>query len=165
MALFETDRLTVKRIGEEDAGFALAMLNDPGFLTNIGDRGVRTIADARRYVTERVLASYAAHGYGMFLVSLRGEGEPIGMIGLVRRDGLDGPDLGFSLLERHTRRGYGLEAARAMLDATRAIRPLLAIARPENAASAALLARLRFVERGRVALPGQDGESRLFVLP
>jgi RimJ/RimL family protein N-acetyltransferase len=162
--LFETERLSIGRIAEEDAGFVLAMLNDPGFLANIGDRGVRTIEDARAYIAARIHASYAAHGYGMFRVSMRGSGKAVGMIGLVRRDGLDGPDLGFSFLQAHVRRGYGLEAARAMLDATRAIRPLLAVTAPHNIASATLLGRLGFVERGRVALPGHEGQSRLFRL-
>ena len=136
--MFETERLRVRRIEEGDAGFMLAVLTDPGFLANIGDRGVRTIADAEAYVRERVLASYDKHGFGMFRVSLKADDEPVGTAGLVSREGLDGPDLGFAFLTAHIGRGYAYEA------------------------SAALLVKLCFVETGRVTLPDHGGESRLF---
>ncbi len=164
--MIETERLTIRRIGLDDAPFMVAMLNDPGFLGNIGDRGVRTIADAESYIRDRILASYAAHGFGMFRVVLKASGEPVGTVGFVRRDGLTGPDLGFAFLEAHTGRGYGHEAARALMAWGRRealFGPLLAITAPENIASAALLAKLGFREEGRVTLPTHGGESRLFV--
>ena len=77
--MFETERLRVRRIDEGDAGFMLAMLTDPGFLANIGDRGVRTIADAETYIRDRILASYQAHGFGMFHVA-RAEGASPGRV-------------------------------------------------------------------------------------
>jgi [ribosomal protein S5]-alanine N-acetyltransferase len=164
--MIETERLTIRRIGLDDAGFLLASLNDPGFLANIGDRGVRTIEEARAYVRDRVLASYEAHGFGMFRVALKGSDEAIGMVGFVQREGLDGPDLGFAFLEAHTGKGYGYEAARALLHwgrATLDLPLLLAITAPGNLASAALLLKLGFREQGRIVLPAHGGESRLFV--
>lgn len=161
---FETERLTVRRFGLDDAAFMLASLTDPGFLANIGDRGVRTIEQARSYIAERVYGSYAAHGFGMLRVALRADDTPVGTVGFVRREGLDGPDLGFAFLAAQTGRGYGTEAARGLLAARPDLRPLLAITAPENHASARLLAKLGFVEGGRVRLPGHSGESRLFRL-
>lgn len=164
--MFETERLTVRRIELDDAPFMLAMLNDPGFLGNIGDRGVRTLDEAVAYIHGRVFASYEAHGFGMFRVALKGSDEPVGMVGLVRRDGLDGPDLGFAFLEGHTGKGYGQEASEALIAWARRelnIGPLLAITAPHNVASAALLLKLGFREEGRVTLPAHGGESRLFV--
>jgi RimJ/RimL family protein N-acetyltransferase len=164
--MFETERLTVRRIGLEDADFVLAMLTDRGFLTNIGDRGVRTLDDAEDYIRDRILTSYAAHGFGMFRVALKDKDEAVGMVGFVRREGLDGPDLGFAFLEAHTGRGYGHEAADALMAWARrtlGIGALLAITAPDNAASAALLVKLGFREEGRVVLPAHGGESRLFV--
>lgn len=161
---FETDRLTVRAIGTEDAAFMLASLNDPGFLANIGDRGVRTIADAQTYIAEGVLASYARNGFGMMRVALKQGDEPVGTVGFVRRDGLDGPDLGFAFLAAHVGRGYGFEAARGLLAARPDLRPLLAITAIGNAASAGLLGKLGFVEDGRVRVPGHAEDSRLFRL-
>ena len=163
--MFETERLRIRRIEQGDAGFMLAVLTDPGFLANIGDRGVRTIADAEAYVRERVLASYAAHGFGMFRVSLKATDEPVGTAGLVSRPGLDGPDLGFAFLVSHVGRGYAHEASVALIDWARetlGLARLLAITAPENRISASLLVKLGFIETGHVILPGHGGESRLF---
>ena len=163
--MFETERLRVRRIDEGDAGFMLAVLTDPGFLANIGDRGVRTIADAEAYIRERVLASYDKHGFGMFRVSLKADDEPVGTAGLVSREGLDGPDLGFAFLTAHIGRGYAYEASAKLIDWARealGVDRLLAITAPTNMASAALLVKLGFVETGRVTLPDHGGESRLF---
>ncbi len=164
--MFETERLRIRRIGESDAGFMLAMLTDPGFVANIGDRGVRTIADAERYVRDRVLASYDANGFGMFRVALKDGDEPVGVCGLVRREGLGGPDLGFAYLAAHTGRGYGYEAGREMMAWSRealGIGRLLAITAPHNMASVRLLVKLGFEETGMVDVPGHDDPSRLFV--
>jgi [ribosomal protein S5]-alanine N-acetyltransferase len=163
--MVRTERLRIRRIGLSDAGFMLAMLNDPGFLANIGDRGVRTIAEAEAYIRDRILASYAANGFGMYHVSLKENGEAVGTVGLVRREGLAGADLGFAFLADHVGKGYAHEASAALLDWARdtlGLSDLLAITAPANAASAGLLAKLGFVEIGRVDLPDHGGESRLF---
>src|SRR6201996_4520372 len=115
MAMLETERLTIRRITLDDAAFMVETLNDPGFLANIGDRGVRTLGEAEAYIRDRVLASYEANGFGMFRVALKENDEAVGTVGFVRRDGLDGPDLGFAFLAEHTGKGYGHEAAAALL--------------------------------------------------
>jgi RimJ/RimL family protein N-acetyltransferase len=164
--MLETERLTIRRITLDDAAFMVEALNDPGFITHIGDRGVRTIEEAQAYIRDRILASYEAHGFGMFRVALKDGGGGIGMVGFVRRDGLDGPDLGFAFLAAHTGKGYGYEAASALLGwgrETLGLPPLLAITAPDNRASAALLWKLGFREEGRIMLPAHGGESRLFV--
>ncbi|MBA2936066.1 GNAT family N-acetyltransferase [Sphingomonas sp. CGMCC 1.13654] len=164
--MLETERLTIRRITLGDTAFMIETLNDPGFLANIGDRGVRTIEEAETYIRDRILASYEANGFGMFRVALKDSDEGIGTVGFVSREGLDGPDLGFAFLAAHTGKGYGYEAANALLDWGRevlSLPPLLAITAPENVASAALLVKLGFREEGRITLPTHGGESRLFV--
>ncbi len=160
---FETARLIVRLIGAADAGFMLALLNDPGFVSNIGDRGVRTIEQARDYIHDRVLAAYP-HGVGMLLVTRREDGVAIGTVGFVRREGLDHPDLGFAYLAEHCGQGYGSEAARGLLDHAPGMRPVLAITRPDNVVSGAVLRKLGFVAEGMLKLPGHDDPSRLYRL-
>ena len=99
----------------DDAPFILGLLNDPDFLRYIGDRGVRTLDDAAAYITNGPLASYARHGFGLYLVSLGDTGVPIGISGVLRRDTLPDPDIGFAFLPGFRRQGYALEAARAVL--------------------------------------------------
>lgn len=162
--MLETDRLVMRRITEDDAAFMLVMLNDPGFLANIGDRGVRTIGEAQDYIRGRILASYETHGFGMLHVARKAGGEAIGTVGFVRREGLAGPDLGFAFLEAHTGQGYGHEAALALLASAPELRPLYAITALDNPGSVALLAKLGFVGRGMIRIPAYPDDSRLFEL-
>jgi len=142
MTLFETDRLAVRRLTLADAPFVRDLVTEPLWLEHIGSRNVETIADAERYLRDGPLASYAAHGHGLYHVALKATGEPVGMCGLLQRETLDAPDLGYAFLERHHGQGYATEAARATLDhASRdlGLTRVLAFTGPANAASQRVL--------------------------
>ncbi len=162
--LFETARLTVRRFALDDAPFVLTLVNEPGWRTHIGDRGVRSVADAEGYLRDGPLASYAASGFGLYHVALRATGEPVGTCGILRRDGLDAPDLGYAFLDAHAGRGYATEAARATLEHARrdlGLARVLAITSPTNGASQRVLAKVGMRRAGAVDL---DGPSVLFAL-
>lgn len=167
--LIESERLRLRPIEPlRDADDMLALLNDPGFLRFIGDRGIRTPEQARDYIAVRVLPSYALHGYGMYAVERRSDGAWLGNAGLVRRDGLPGPDIGYALLAGHVGQGYASEAARAVLDHARAglgLEDLYGIIDPDNLASAAILRGLGMEQRGLVQLPGNEQWVTLFAMP
>ncbi len=153
MTLFETDRLTVRRLTLADAPFVRDLVTEPLWLQHIGSRHVETVADAERYLREGPLASYAAHGHGLSRVALKSTDEPVGMCGLLQRDTLDAPDLGYAFLERHHGQGYATEAARAMLAyAARdlGLARVLAFTGPANAASQRVLARVGMRRVGEV---------------
>ena len=44
----------------------LELLNDPAFLRFIGDKGVRTLDDARQYILNGPIESYRRFGFGDF---------------------------------------------------------------------------------------------------
>ena len=158
-----TARLRLTEFTEADAAFALALLNEPDFHRYIGDKGVRTIAEAERYLREGPLASYAKHGHGLWRVALRATDEPVGMCGLIRRDYLDAPDIGFAYLARHCGKGYGYEAGATTLAYGRdtlSLRRVLGITQPDNAPSIALLRKLGLREEGTLVAPG-DGKNLL----
>lgn len=161
----ESPRLRLRRLEYGDAPFIVALLTDPDFLRNVGDRNVRNEDDARRYLTEGPLASYARHGFGLFLTELRDGGTAVGMCGLLRRDTHPDVELGFALLPGHRRRGYTLEAAQACLQLatqTLGLERVVAITALENAGSIGLLEKLGF-RYERVVQFTSDGDSRLFV--
>ena len=85
----ETERLRLRRLITDDAPFILRLLNDDGWLRFIGDKNVRSLADARRYLEQGPLAMYARHGMGLWLTERKADAQPIGLCGLIRRDGLD----------------------------------------------------------------------------
>lgn len=154
-----TPRLELREFDESaDAPFILRLLNEPSFHEFIGDRGVRTLEDARRYLREGPIASCRAHGHGLLRLALRGGAEPLGMCGLVRRDTLPMPDLGFALLPEAWGHGYVQEAARAALEHGRSalgLAEVLAITSTHNARSMATLRTLGMaLEDTRSLAPG-----------
>jgi len=165
MTVLETDRLTVRHFTLEDAPFVLRLLNEPSFLANIGDKGVRNEEDAQRYLRDGPLASYAAHGFGLSAVQLAATGELIGMCGLLQRPTLDAPDLGYAFLPEHWGSGYAVEAADGVVAHARdelGITTLLAITSLDNEASIRVLRRVGYHEIGEVTLEGATSPVRLF---
>ena len=147
MTLLETERLTLRDASHEDAEFMLRLLNEPSFLRFIGDRGVRTLDDATRYIAERLIESYIRHGFGLWVVERRDAAGPIGICGLVKREALPDPDIGFAFLPEYWFKGYAGESAMAVKDhafGTLRLPRLLAVANGDNAPSIRLLGKLGF---------------------
>jgi RimJ/RimL family protein N-acetyltransferase len=110
-----TARLALRRLCFDDAPFLVKLLNQPSFLANIGDRGVRDIDDAHRYLREGPMAMYEKYGFGLWHVEQLADGASIGMCGLLRRDILPDVDIGYAYLPEYWGQGYALEAAEATL--------------------------------------------------
>ncbi|MBN8824962.1 MULTISPECIES: GNAT family N-acetyltransferase [unclassified Spirosoma] len=163
--MFETDRLLLQEFTFEDAPFILELLNTPAWLRFIGDRGVRTLDDARQYILNGPLHSYEQHGFGPYLVRLKEDGLPIGMCGLFKRDTLEDMDIGFAYLPEHIGKGYGLEAAATVMnfarDGLKATR-IVGVVDPQNANSIRLLEKLGMHFVQAIRLNGHDEESWLF---
>jgi RimJ/RimL family protein N-acetyltransferase len=163
-----TPRLVVRRVGSEDAPFLCELLNDPAWLRNIGDRGVRDSTAAAQYIQDKIVVSYGVFGFGMYLMEQRSSGVPIGLCGLVKREALPNPDLGFALLPAFRSGGYAFEAAAAVLDHAREVLDLSvvsAIVKDDNAPSIRLLERLGFRQEGRYSPPGAGEDLRLYMAP
>ena len=163
--MFTTARLSLRELDAADDGFILELLNEPSFREQIGDKGVRTLEDARGYIETGPRASYARHGFGLYAVELKDGGPAIGICGLLKRDALEDPDVGFALLPRFWSKGYAFEAAAAVLERARAVhglRRVLAITAPGNTASIQLLGRLGFRFEGLRRLTPDQPAVRLF---
>jgi RimJ/RimL family protein N-acetyltransferase len=147
-----------------DAGFVLRLVNEPAFLRYIGDRGVHTLDDARRYIADGPVAGYARDGYGLMRVERKSDGAALGMCGVLKRDSLPEPDLGFSFFPEYWSQGYALESARATLlhaRGTIGLGRILAITTQDNEPSMRLLGKLGFRFERLVTMG--DEELRLFV--
>lgn len=160
-------RLRLRRLTEEDAAFILELFTDPAFIDNVGDRGIRTLDDAWRYIRTGPRASYERHGFGLLRVDLTATGVAIGICGLLKRDYLPHPDLGFAFLPAHRSRGYATESGAAVVaDArdTLGLTRVLAITRPGNEASERVLGKLGFTLEGRARPVEGEPEVHLFTL-
>jgi [ribosomal protein S5]-alanine N-acetyltransferase len=146
----DTPRLTLRHLTLEDAANIARLLQTPGFMRYIGDRGVRTETDAVRYLTDGPIASYAKYGFGLNAVVHKRDQALIGMCGILRRDGLDAPDLGYALFPEYFSFGYAAEAAAACVAFGRklGLPLLLAIVQADNTTSIRLLASLGFETAG-----------------
>lgn len=164
--MIETDRLALRELDPgRDAAFILRLTNEPSWLEHIGDRGIRTLDDARDYIQNGPMRMYARLGFGLYLVELKGTGEPLGICGLVRREGLDDVDLGFAFLPEHWSHGYARESAAAVLDWAHqrcGLERIVAITTAGNHPSMKLLDRLGFVFERTVQLRSGDPELRLY---
>ena len=163
--VIETERLLLRHFEPADAPFVVRLLNEPSFIENIGDRGVRTVEDARAYLAAGPLASYAANGHGLYLVALRETGEPAGMCGLLRRAQFDEVDVGYAFLPEFWRRGFAAESVAAVLKHGRralGFGRILALVSPRNTTSARLLEKLGFALRETVELHAGGGEVRVY---
>ncbi len=147
MKTLETERLIIREMSVDDAAFILELLSTSKFIQYIGDRGVRTVAEAAAFIEDRYRQSYRDNGFGLYTVELKDKGAPIGICGFVKRGSLPHPDLGFAFLPRYEKQGYGFESATAVMHYGREVlgfKQVLAITTPENSRSGDLLEKIGF---------------------
>jgi RimJ/RimL family protein N-acetyltransferase len=163
--VLETDRLFLRRLSVDDAEFILRLLNEPSWIQFIGDKGVRTLDDARAYLENGPINMYRRLGFGLYLVLRKEDGAPLGLCGLIKRDGLADVDIGFAFLPDFWSRGYAYESAAAVMDYGNRVLGLsriVAITSPGNQSSIKLLEKLGMKFEGMTRLPGDSSEVTLF---
>lgn len=164
--VLETERLTLRKLSADDAEFILELLNEPSFIKNIGDKGVRTSSDAVRYIQNGPVASYERFGFGLYLVQLKDGSVPIGICGLLKRDTLPDVDVGFAFLPKFWSKGYAFESASAVMKYGRTvlgIGRIVAITAPENDGSIKVLEKIGFKLDRMIRLSDGEPEVKLFV--
>jgi RimJ/RimL family protein N-acetyltransferase len=158
MRVLQTVRLSLRHFARADAPFIFELLNEPSWLQHIGDKGIKTLGDAERYIQDGPVTMYARLGFGLYLVELTGGSESVGMCGLIKRDTLEDVDLGFAFLSRFWGNGYAYESAAAVMSYAKmrlGIDRIVAITSPNNQASIKLLRKLEFrLERLIIATGG-----------
>lgn len=164
--ILETERLALRKFDLGDAEFILQLLNTPTWLQFIGDKNVKSLNDASNYLVNGPIKSYKENGFGLSRVSLKDSDIPIGACGLLKRDGLDEPDIGFALLPEHTGKGYAFEITSATMGYAKtelALTRIAAITDPGNIASINLLKKIGLRFESMLNLPAYDHEVMYFV--
>ncbi|GJM42403.1 MAG: alanine acetyltransferase [Ardenticatenaceae bacterium] len=165
MCIIETARLQLCHFDLDDAQFVLNLVNDPGWIRFIGDRGIHTVTEAETYLKDGPMASYFANGFGLYLVRRRLDKVQLGMCGLVKRPSLTHVDIGFAFLAEHTGQGYAFEAATAVLNHAQNdlnLHPVVAITDPDNVRSIKLLQKLGLQFKEMVTLAEDQPQVKLF---
>ncbi len=167
MKILDTERLVLRLITPNDADFYLELINDPTWITNIRDMGIRTVAAARESIINNQIASQNKDGFSFYLVSRKLDNVAMGMCGLKKRDFLNDVDLGYAFLPRYTGQAYALEAAIAVVQYARTtlrLPKLAAITSPGNQRSNQLLKKLGFNLEQVLVLPGEERDTNLYGL-
>ncbi|MEL6809848.1 MAG: GNAT family N-acetyltransferase [Bacteroidota bacterium] len=165
MCLIQTERLQLQQISLKDAPFYVQLFNTEAWLKYIGDRNVRSVSQAEAYIEKNYLPSYKKHGYGAYTVKLKETGQTIGACGLYKRDSLEYPDIGFSFLTEYIGKGYGFEAASAVLEYARdvlGLNTILGVTVSYNTASIKLLEKLGLRQKGTFTFHNDPEELLLF---
>jgi RimJ/RimL family protein N-acetyltransferase len=161
----ETERLRVRWLNTGDSAFILELVNEPSWIRFIGDKGVKTPQDAVRYIENGPVAMYKRVGFGLYMVELKEIGQPIGICGLIKREGLKDVDLGFAFLPRFWSKGYAFESASAVISygsKVLGLRRIVAILSRDNHRSSRLLEKLGFCFEGTIKLRPDDEELKLY---
>ncbi len=163
--ILETNRLILRELKIGDAPFMVTLLNTPSWLKFIGDRGVRNTEDAEKYLQNGALKSYAEHGFGFYMMELKIKKTPIGICGLVKRDFMANPDIGFALMPEYEGKGFGFEAASAVIEHAKNVLHMTkidAITVKENVNSIHLLEKLGLSFAGTIVYPDTHEELLLY---
>ena len=163
--LIDTERLRLHPVTVDDAELMLSVWNDPAFIRNVVDRGIRTTDEARVAIADGAERLFKRYGYGPCCMSLKSNGVQIGICGLFKRDNLEHPDIGFAVLPDYCGQGYAGEAAAAIVDYARSeihLETLTAIVSPENRPSIGLIEKLGMTFERMVLMPGDESEIRLY---
>lgn len=166
MNIVETEHLILRTFSLQDAAFILRLVNEPSWIAYIGNHEVANLDEARDYIRNGPLAMYDEYGFSLCMVEHKDGGVPIGVCGIVKRDSLPDPDLGFALLPQFWGKGYAHEASSAILEFGRAhlgIVRILAISLPHNARSIKLLDRLGFAFVRMFRADDQSPELQLYM--
>ena len=161
MDLISTDRLILRHMEAGDAAFILELLNDADFLRFIGDKGVRDLQGALGYIQTACHEAFERHGVGMMMVERTDTGAHAGICGLLNRDYLDNPDIGFAFAKDHRGVGLASEAVGATLTYgfdSLGYAVLTAITDPHNTASRRLLERADMEFVGMMSVPHAETE-------
>ena len=141
MQSIQTNRLTINPLLSEHDHFILELLNTAGWKEFIGERNVHTVSDARKYIQN----IQEKPNTDFWVVTLKDEAAPIGVLSFLKRDYLDHKDIGFAFLPQVAGRGYAFEASSALLNELLAGQDVIyATTIPHNYNSIKLLNKLGF---------------------
>jgi RimJ/RimL family protein N-acetyltransferase len=161
----ETRRTRLRDLTEDDAEFILGLVNEPSFLANIGDKGVRSLEDAKAFIADGPWRRGQPDGHGQFLVELKPDWRPIGVCGILYREALAVTDFGCAFLPAYWRQGFATETIRAVVDygrTTLGVERIVGLTATHNTASIGILTKLGMTYERTVKMHDNDPGTLLY---
>lgn len=162
---FTSKRLIIRPTFEQDDKLIFQLMNTPKFIKYVGDRKISSINDAKNYIKVKMLAQLYLMGYSSYTLINKSNGYKIGICGLYNRAGVDGIDIGFSILPHFERLGYAYESSSRLIKGAfeeLEIEEIKAIINQDNISSKNLIKKLGFKLIGKTILPDEKEELLLF---
>ncbi|MBU2713608.1 GNAT family N-acetyltransferase [Zooshikella harenae] len=145
MVVAETERLIIRYLTIDDSVFIFKLYNSEPFIEFVGDKNIKSVEEAKKYLIDGPIKMYTQKGVGLYLVELKNEQIPLGICGLIKRDNLDDIDIGYGFLPDYCGFGYAYESAHAVLDyakQTLNLKRVVAITTFDNISCIRLLSKL-----------------------
>ncbi len=150
-----------------DAPLLFQLMTSEKWHKFIGDRGVNTIADAENYIRSKMDSDLSVKGFTNHVILDTKTGNEVGTCSIHNREGVDGLDIGYTILEEYEGKGYATAAASVMVDKVfneYEVDKVSAITTDENIGSCRVLEKLGFNHQGYLQLPDSNEELRLYEL-
>lgn len=94
-----------------DNAFIHELVNTKGWLEFIGNRHVESVVEATAYI-QKIIDNPDVN---YWVVRIRQNGVPVGIITFIKRSYLSHYDIGFAFLPAYTKNGFAYEATQAVL--------------------------------------------------
>lgn len=163
----ETERVRIRALTIIDAGFMMQLMNTATWIKNIGNRNINNKTAASNYIANNIINSYHVNGFGLFLVAQKKDNQSIGICGIIKREGLVLPDLGFAFLPEYEGKGFATEASKAVVkyaSESLQIAELAGITKPDNLASIRVLEKVGMEFKQMIQLPQDANEFSLYTM-
>lgn len=162
--ILETDRLWLRPQTVEHSAYLYELMSSPGFIENIGDRGINSVEDARRYMERMQSGEGHVNEYYNHVAIRKTDGKFLGNCGFFRRDGLPGYDIGYAFLPEAHGHGYATEAAKEVLKYVweQGIPEIYGITLPANIPSCRVLEKIGLTLLDYVYLPNDPEKLCLY---
>lgn len=153
---FESERLLYRPIEISDTEALFELDNNPNVHLYLGNHPVTSIDEVLGYI-KSIQQQYINNGIGRFAAVLKETNEVIGWAGIKfitepENNHVNFYDLGYRLQEKHWRKGYALEAAKAWLGYgfnEMNIQKMYASAHVDNLGSNTILQRIGMQQNGQ----------------
>lgn len=113
--ILTTDRLQIREMTPEDVPRLYELYEDES-ITRYMEPLFPNQQQEIDYTKDYIKYVYSFYGYGMWLITLKKNGEIIGRAGLEYKEGFEGLEIGFMLGREYQNKGYAYEACKGILN-------------------------------------------------
>jgi RimJ/RimL family protein N-acetyltransferase len=142
--IFETPRLTCRRLNSEDLAAMLEVYGDVDAMRYVGDGSVLTEEEAKKWI-EVTENNYHKRGYGMFAVLEKSTQKVIGFCGIVHPGNQIEPEVKYAFLRTHWGEGFATEAIAELIvygERVHGLKHMIATVAPEHLVSQKVLGKV-----------------------